>query len=340
VIRALENGTVPWRQPWTVETGVPLSLATGKPYRGINPFLLGLTAQANGYRSPWWGTIRKINERGGRVRKDEHPTLVVFWKSYMHKAENEDEKDERRFLLRAYRVFNADQVNWADEEPAYETHDRPEITQIAAAEGIVEGYPHPPTRQVGTAAYYEGGSVDRVTMPPKETFSSAQAYYATLFHELTHSTGHDSRLDRDGVRAGSFSRFGDPVYSREELVAEMGAALLCGIAGISQPDLIDSSAAYLRSWLEVLRADKKLIVQAAARAQRAADHILGVTHQDTDANPAPAIVAAPAVPVQPASNAPRSPAPDWSDRPALPVPADAEASPAYPETVPAGAAAR
>jgi antirestriction protein ArdC len=283
VVKALENGTVPWHQPWNVEVGVPLSLATGKPYRGVNPFLLGVTALTNGYRSPWWGTLRKINERGGAVRRGEKSTLVVFWKSYIHRARDEGEQDERRFLLRYYRVFNADQADWADgKEPVYATRERLDVERIATAETIAAGYPNPPTIRTGEAAYYQGASLDRVTMPPAETFDSAQAYYSTLFHELTHSTGHETRLDREGVRSGAFGRFGDPVYSKEELVAEMGAALLCGIAGIDQKALVENSAAYLRSWLAVLREDSKLIVGAAAQAQRAADHILGVTFADGD----------------------------------------------------------
>jgi len=278
IVDALENGTVPWHQPWNIEVGVPLSLATGKPYRGVNPFLLGLTALANGYRSPWWGTLRKINERGGTVRKGEHSTLVVFWKSYLHRAQVDDEQDERRFLLRYYRVFNADQADWADgTEPTYTALERPAVARIAAAEAIVDGYRHAPSLRTGDAAYYQPGTLDRVTMPPIDAFGSPEAYYATLFHELTHSTGHESRLDRDGIRTGSFGRFGDPVYSKEELVAEMGAALLCAIAGIDQKALVENSAAYLRSWLDVLREDSKLVVQAAAQAQHAADHILGVT---------------------------------------------------------------
>ncbi|WP_205728863.1 ArdC family protein [Frankia sp. B2] len=278
VINALENGTVPWHQPWNVEVGVPLSLATGKPYRGVNPFLLGLTALTNGYRSPWWGTLKKINERGGTVRKGEHSTLVVFWKSYLHKATADDEKDERRFLLRYYRVFNADQADWDEgKEPTYAALNRPDVERIATAEAIADGYQDSPSIRTGEAAYYESGAVDRVTMPPIDAFDSAEEYYATLFHELTHSTGHENRLDRDGVRTGSFGRFGDPVYSKEELVAEMGAALLCAIAGIDQKALVENSAAYLRSWLGVLREDSKLIVQAAAQAQHAADHILGVS---------------------------------------------------------------
>jgi antirestriction protein ArdC len=282
VIQALENGTVPWHQPWNVEIGVPLSLATGKPYRGVNPFLLGLTAIANGYRSPWWGTLKKINERGGSVRKGEHSTLVIFWKSYLHKAASDDESDERRFMLRYCRVFNADQADWADgKEPVYGAVERLEVERIAAAEAIAAGYKDPPTVQTGGAAYYEGGAVDRVTMPPIDAFASAEEYYSTLFHELTHSTGHESRLDREGIRRGSFGRFGDAVYSKEELVAEMGAAMLCGIAGIDQKALVENSAAYLRSWLSVLREDSKLIVQAGAQAQHAADRILGVTFDET-----------------------------------------------------------
>ncbi len=289
VIQALENGTVPWRRTWNPDLGAPKSLSTGKPYRGVNPFLLGIAATAGGYRSPWWGTYKWIAGHGGQIRKGEKSTLVVFWKSYTKRVQDDDgnEENQRRFVLRYYLVFNADQADWNEgAEPVYEPLDTSEAERIEAAERIVRGYPYPPQIRNGAAAYYTG-AVDTVTTPPIGAFEDAEMYYATMFHELTHSTGHKSRLAREGVRDGSFGKFGDAVYSKEELVAEMGSALLCGVAGIDTKATVDSSAAYLRSWVAALRGDSKLVVQAAAQAQHAADHVLAVTFGKGASSPEP-----------------------------------------------------
>lgn len=280
IIDLLEQGLVPWRRPWT-STGLPRNLVSKKPYRGINYFLLS----ASKYVSPSWLTLRQANELGGHVRKGEESTIVVFWKveDADQKAEDLDTaetkaKTRRRFLLRYYRVFNLEQCELPqavlDKLPKVETHHH---DPIEAVERIIAGMPTPPEIvRGGTKAYYSPIS-DRITLPPRELFETAAEDAATTLHELSHSSGHEKRLGREGIT--EVAPFGSPVYSREELVAELSAAFLCAEAGISNA-VIENQAAYVSGWLNRLRADHKLIVHAAAQAQRAADYVLNRTDSD------------------------------------------------------------
>ncbi len=265
---------MPWRRPWT-SAGLPRNLVSKKPYRGINHFLLS----ASKYVSPLWLTMRQANELGGHVRKGEESTIVVFWKVEDAKQSAQDldteetgDKPRRRFLLRYYRVFNVEQCELPqavlDKLPKIETH---EHDPIDAAEKIVAAMPkRPEVEHAGSKAFYSVLS-DSVTIPPRELFTSAEEYYATLLHELTHSTGHQSRLARETILEAA--TFGSAVYSKEELCAEMGAAYLCAEAGISTA-VIGNQAAYVAGWLAKLRDDRKLLIHAAAQAQRAADFVL------------------------------------------------------------------
>jgi antirestriction protein ArdC len=278
IINLLEQGVVPWRRPWT-SAGLPRNLASKKPYRGINHFLLS----ASKYVSPFWLTMRQANELGGHIRKGEESTIVVFWKvdDTKHSSgdldnEETNEKSRRRFLLRYYRVFNLEQCELPqaalDKLPKIETH---EHDPIEAAERIVAAMPNPPQiEHAGSKAFYSS-MTDRVTMPPRNLFVSAEEYSATLLHELTHSTGNPKRLAREGITEAA--AFGSAVYSKEELVAEMGAAYLCAESGISNA-VIANQAAYVAGWLRKLRDDRKLLVHAAAQAQHAADFILSRPH--------------------------------------------------------------
>jgi antirestriction protein ArdC len=271
IVGMLETGVVPWRKPWT-SAGLPRNLVTKKPYRGINYFLLS----ASKYLSPFWLTLRQANELGGSVRKGERSTVIVFWrvdqKEDQQEREPGDEQTQRRFLLRYYRVFNIDQCDIPqkvlDKLPKVETH---ENNPIEAAELIIENMPKRPGVETAGSKVFYSSLTDRVTMPARELFNSAEEYYSTLLHELTHSTGHKSRLDREGIAEAS--PFGSPTYSKEELCAEMGSAYLCAEAGISAP-VIENQAAYVAGWLKKLRDDRKILVIAAAQAQKAADFIL------------------------------------------------------------------
>jgi len=272
IINVLEQGVVPWRRPWT-STGLPRNLVSKKPYRGINHFLLS----ASKYISPFWLTMRQANELGGHVRKGEESTIVVFWKveDATHSTEDLDNeaKVRRRFLLRYYRVFNLEQCELPptvlDKLPKTETH---EHDPIEAAERIIAAMPNPPEIQhAGSKAFYSP-ITDRITLPPRELFASAEEHYATALHETIHSTGSQKRLAREGICEAA--AFGSAVYSKEELCAEMGAAYLCAEAGISTA-VIENQAAYVAGWLNKLRDDRKLLIHAAAQAQHAADYILG-----------------------------------------------------------------
>ncbi len=299
IIAALERGVIPWRKPWQTagSSADPRNGRTGRQYRGVNWFLLQLAP----FDCNRWVTFKQAGEMGGTIRKGEKSSLVTFWKM-LDGTDKETGEEKKIPMLRYYRVFNLTQCEGielpADQKPILAEHER-----IAAAEAIVAGMPQrPPLRHTGGRAYYTP-ALDSVTMPELGRFHSAEEYYSTLFHELTHATGHASRLGRIKETAS----FGSDPYAREELVAEMGAAYLCARAGIAQP-ILENSAAYIQNWLKRLKDDRKLIVTAAAQAAKAADFIAGpmpepdpapadpeptTTAADPDPVPAPAPEATP-----------------------------------------------
>jgi antirestriction protein ArdC len=262
ILKQLEAGVAPWHKPWATE--LPENLVSGRAYRGINVFLLA----SQGYGSPYWLTYKQATERGGHVRRGEHGTKVVFWKFDKYEAEDADGQTVERTsaILRYYTVFNAEQCE-AVPAPAPARV----VNPIEECERIVAGMPNPPAFGQSDKAWYRPAT-DTVGMPARGSFESGEAYYSTLFHELTHSTGHPKRIGREGIER--LNTFGSESYSKEELVAEMGAAMLAGVAGIERRTLANS-AAYLKSWIDVLKADSRMVVFAASQAQKAADYILG-----------------------------------------------------------------
>lgn len=271
IIELLESGTVPWRRPWSSSGGsLPVSMSSKKPYRGVNVFLLNMTAAIEGYASPWWGTYKQIQERGGQVRQGEKGTAVILWRPFETKA-TADEPTKTIFLLKQYTVFNADQCEGDLGIPVDETQVDNDLAPLNHCEHMIKEYLDnggPTLRHLGDRAVYSP-TADMVTLPELARFNNMEEYYCTAFHEMAHSTGHPSRLDRDLDKPCTL---GDPSYAREELVAEMAAAFLAGISGIELVTL-DNSAAYLQNWLTTLREDNKIIIKAAAQAQRAADLI-------------------------------------------------------------------
>lgn len=273
IVAMLEAGVVPWRSPILGRStaGHPKNLNTGKAYRGVNVFLLAFTAYAKGYGSSYWLTFNQAKERGGNVRKGEKSSLVVFWKQY--ETTDKDSGDPVRIpVFRYYNVFNAEQIDGI-EIPDSVKYTPLDFHPIDEAEKIVAGYAGAPTitNDGGDQAFYRPAT-DSVHMPDKTRFATVEEYYSTLFHELSHSTGHGSRLDRqDGMKPAPF---GSADYGKEELVAEMSAAFLCSHARI-HPTVIANQAAYLDGWLKVIKADKKLVIAAAGQAQRSADWIRG-----------------------------------------------------------------
>lgn len=287
VVAMLEAGTVPWHKGWTGGAAVPMNAVTKKEYRGFNHFFLRSAC----FASPYWMSFKQAQERGGNVRKGEKGMPVIFWKRSEYTKSNAAGEDETRqgFILRYYTVFNVAQIDGLK-------MDLPEIPRaehntIAEAEAIVANMPKRPKIEHGPARCYYRPSTDTVNMPEMGLFSKVEEYYASLFHELTHSTGHETRLNRRP--STEIRRFGDKEYSREELVAEMGAAFLSAACGI-EPATIENSAAYLQGWLAVLKEDSKAIIHAAAQAQKAADFIQGISFAaaTNDEEPAAPIQAA------------------------------------------------
>lgn len=274
VIRQLEQGVAPWRKPWRTE--VPCNLVSGKPYRGLNVFMLA----TQGYESRYWLTFNQAKKLGGHIKQGEKSTLVVFWHIGEERIIRQTDGKERKstpILLRYYNVFNVCQTEGIADKLGL-GKSAPRIPSMDQCEAIVSGMPNPPAREQSDRAWYRP-STDTVGMPSRNLFNSSEEFYSTLFHELTHSTGHASRVGREGIE--QLNTFGSESYSREELIAEMGAAMLCGVTGIA-PSTIQNSASYLQSWISRLRGDSKLLVSAASAAQKSADYILGKSQADAE----------------------------------------------------------
>jgi antirestriction protein ArdC len=272
IIAKLEAGVVPWHKPWTADKA-PKNLATGKEYKGLNVWLLLSTD----YSSPWWITKKQVRKMGGSVKSSEskNKTFITYWLTGTYEVEDKitgEKVIKKSWNLRYWWVYNIEQCNIPAKYMPEVTENVEEFNPIGAAENVVKNMPAPPTiKHNGGAAYY-APLTDTVTMPNPEEFESSEAYYCTEFHELIHSTGHESRLNRKGIT--EINKFGSKDYSQEELVAEMGAAFLCGTTGIVNTT-IDNSASYLASWIKRLRGDSKLIVYAASKGQKGAEYILG-----------------------------------------------------------------
>lgn len=285
ILERLDQGTVPWQNPIRRGSGDgwPKNLHSGKNYRGINVFLLGMTAWEAGFRSDYWITFKQAQERGGEVKKGEKSSLVIFWKQ-LDKEDSETGEDVRIPLLRHYNVFNVEQCHGINIPDAPDEPPTEPFEPLEHAEAIVTGYQNgPKIREEGSRACYRP-STDEVFMPLAKQFLDRESYYSTLMHELSHSTGHSQRLNR-GLDT-NLAPFGSPDYSREELVAEMSAAFLCASCGISPPT-IDQSASYIDHWRKQLQGDKKLIVQASAAAQKATDWILGTQFEQAQGSRPP-----------------------------------------------------
>jgi antirestriction protein ArdC len=275
---ALAEGTVPWRKPWKVRPGNRHHNPTsGTIYKGINPFLLELTAQAMGYTDPRWLTFKQAVTKGGGVRKGEKGTGIIFFKMLFIKDEDEQGNEVRRRvpMIQTYTVFNVEQTEGI-EWPALATDDADHFDPIAECEQVMDGYapPRGPKIDLGGSSAHYVPAWDSISLPIPEDFDAPEFYYNTAFHEMAHSTGHKSRLDRNMTGA-----FGSKDYAREELVGEMTAAMLCAWTGIN-PNTEQQSAAYINHWRQKIADDPKLIVVAAQRAQKAADFILGVSFED------------------------------------------------------------
>jgi antirestriction protein ArdC len=277
IVSELEKGVRPWLKPWNAEHAAgritrPLRF-NDIPYQGINVLVLWSAAMEKGYAAPIWMTFKQALELKAHVRKAEQGSLVVYADKIIRTETDETtgEASEHAIpFMKGYTVFNVEQIEGLPERFYAKVEPRTEIVQrIAHAEKFFSET-GATVRHGGTMAYY-GVSHDHVQMPPIETFRDVEAYYATLAHEMTHATRHPSRLDRDFGR----KRYGDEGYAMEELVAELGSAFLCADLELT-PEVRDDHAAYIASWIKVLKNDKRAIFSAVSHAQRAADFLHGL----------------------------------------------------------------
>jgi len=273
IIERLEAGVVPWQMPWKTAGGFPRNLVSQKAYRGINFwYLLSL-----GFERPWFLTYNQTKDLGGKIKLGSKSYIVTFWK--MLEVKQKDGSVDEIPYLRYYRVFNIDNVEGIDfsKIPALQSYDH-EFDPIAACEELVERWDDAPEIVTGKDRACYIPSLDRIEIPSPRTFYKDEEYYSVLFHESVHAVGNPKRLNRHEKFPNL--QFSDHGYSLEELVAEMGAAYLCGICNIENAT-IDNSAAYIQSWLRQLKNGKKFVIQAASYAQHAVDYIL--EHQNKPA---------------------------------------------------------
>jgi antirestriction protein ArdC len=253
ILEKLEEGTIPWSKPWLGQT---INYVTRKPYTGVNTLLLD--------RAGEYLTFNQIKKLNGKIKKGSKSNLIVFYKVL------EDEEKEKTFgMLRYYKVFHLDDVEGI--ESKLETNTNTD-DKLENCEKVVEKYKDAPQIKNirGDDAYYKP-STDEVVLPKKEQFKSIEQYYGVMFHELAHSTGHEKRLNRLTKDA----RFGNTEYSKEELVAEITTTMICSTVGIENKT-INNSVAYIKSWMEVIKADTNLIIQSANQAQKAYEYIVDV----------------------------------------------------------------
>ncbi len=278
MIARLEQGFIPWKKPWAA-SGAACNYISKKPYRGINAILLNFCAD----KLPYYLTFKQAVELGGKVIKGSKAEMVTYWNwLYADKATGRKLTPEQARVLPAgnvkkmaflkyYNVFSISDIEGIEFKTP-ELKERPQHEKIALCEAIIEQMPSRPKLQFGGDKAYYSPLQDLVNMPFICDFDSAGLYYSVYFHELVHATGHTARLNREEVN--SPNKFGSEPYSREELTAEMGATFLCNMAGIEQDYTFENSAAYIQNWLQVLKNDKKFVIEAASKAQAAADFIL------------------------------------------------------------------
>lgn len=273
-LEQLRKGCVPWQRPWTGAQ----NLVSKKSYRGINSLTLGLAA----YSSPFWLTFRQANELGGRIRQGEKSSPVIYYK-FIEKRDASGKpvmtkKGRPAFIpfVRWSNVFNLEQTEGIS-APALPKV--PESAPLERAEALMSKAPICPIRTEGFAAAYSPRE-DIIRMPQRSLFRSPEDYHHVLFHESIHATGHASRLAREGIIDPI--KFGSDKYSKEELIAELGASFLSNEAGILDQVLFENSASYLQSWARNLEKDPALLISAASQAQRGFDWMMGIRYEEQE----------------------------------------------------------
>lgn len=268
-IELLESGVAPWKRPWFSNArGLAKNVISKKEYTGVN----FISVNWQDYKSEFWGTYKQLQGLGGQVKKGEKGTPIIFFTTFEKEIEGKTEAELIPYAKLSY-VFNLEQTEGIEIEGDKE---RPnfEHNPIEACEKLISGFPlgFCEVRHEKERAFYNP-SLDYINLPEKSLFEKIELYYNTFFHEAVHATGHKSRLDRKGVAEMSY--FGDAVYSKEELIAELGASFLCAHCKIDNVTVNDS-ASYLAGWLKMLRQDAKFLIQASGQAQKAANYLKGV----------------------------------------------------------------
>lgn len=269
VIRALESGNIPWEKPWGGCRSGAYNFITRKSYSLMNQMLLK-------HRGAY-GTFKQWTEKGGKIRKGEKSEIVVFWKFQIVEEENEDgEKEEKKIpILKYYNVFHVSQV----EGVTVKEEELPEVKPIESAEKIKREYverEHIRILEYTTNEAFYSPAGDFIQVPERGQYRDVNEFYSTLYHEMVHSTGHKSRLNRLEHDA----HFGNEIYSKEELVAELGAAFLMNLLGIETKKTFRNSTAYIQNWIQVLKNDPRFVVSAAGKAEKAVHYIMGEDLQE------------------------------------------------------------
>jgi len=272
IIEALEDGYIPWEKPWNGYSFAPKNMVSDKNYRGFNAMLTSFLAMRHGYKTNIWVTYKQAIDLGGTVKKGEKACPINYYKM-LEKKDDSGEVEDTFPLLKYYRVFNLDQCEGIEipeqEEIVLNKHETKEKIDLKVMEYLVDG---PNVKEVlGDRAYYDGLS-DNVVVPELGQFKTIEEYYATLFHELAHSTGHKKRLNR--FKNGP-TFFGNTEYAKEELVAELSACFSLSHFGLTDR-VIKNSKAYIAGWLKVLKSNPKWIVEASNKAQKATELILAI----------------------------------------------------------------
>lgn len=270
IIEEMQKGVIPWEKPWTGVRAGAFNRVSKRPYSLLNQMLLKHTGE--------YATFKQWSELGGKIKKGAKSEIIVFWKITEIEEENEDNEKVKKniAILRYYNVFHISQVEGVKplESPF------PEVEPIEEADRIINDYvarEHIDFTECASNKAYYSPSIDCVVVPMKEQYKLINEYYSTTFHELTHSTGHKTRLDR--LESGAVAALGSETYSKEELVAEIGSASIMNLLGIETTKTFRNSAAYIQSWIKVLKNDNKFIVSAASKAEKAVNFIIGNTEE-------------------------------------------------------------
>lgn len=263
IIEELEKGSIPWERPWRGTRSGAYNFVTKRSYSLMNQMMLK-------HRGAY-GTFKQWTEKGGKIRKGEKSEIVVFWKFQIVEEENEKtgEKEEKKIpMLRYYNVFHISQVDGVELK-----EELPEVEPIESAEKIKRDYverEHIKILEYATNEAFYSPSGDFIQVPERGQYKDANEFYSTLYHEMVHSTGHKNRLNRLEKDA----HFGNEVYSKEELVAELGSASIMNMLGLETKKTLRNSAAYVQSWIKVFKNDPRFIVSAAAKAEKAVKFIM------------------------------------------------------------------